>query len=434
MLNKSFLGNFTLILLLVVSKPLMGQVLDKVAAVVGDEIVLKSDVDNQALLFAYQNQMPQNDPRIWDQVFKAMINQKILLTKAKLDSIQINYEQVDQIVEERINFLKARLNTIESIEETFGKSIGRIRLDLREEIKSQRLVETLQQKKISKVTISNEEVVAFYNTYKDSLPSIPTEAEVAHIVVRPKVDSLAKHSALEQINTIKARLESGEDFEALAKELSQDPGSAYLGGDLGYVRRGEFVRRFEEVAFALKDGEVSGIVETEFGFHIIKLIARKGETIRVRHILIQFDKTKLNDQSAITTLNDAREKILNGEVSFESMARRISEDETSKNKGGYIVSPKTGLKRIALSEMLPELRTMIGDLKPGEISTPQKISIGDSYAYAIVKLNYLALEHQINLSQDYAKIRNIALKKKQAEVFEKWVKTLKEGIYIDVRI
>jgi peptidyl-prolyl cis-trans isomerase SurA len=434
MLKKISIAIFTLVMLSGSITPLSAKVIDKVVAVVGDEIILKSDVDNQALLFAYQNQMPQNDPQIWKQVFNAIINQKVLLTKAKLDSVQISLDQVDQLVEERVEFLKSRFQSEDEIVERFGKSIARIRVDLREEIKGQRLVESLQQSRIAKVTISNEEVVDFYNTYKDSLPVIPSEAEVAHIVIKPKVDSLAKISALNKIQAVKQRLESGEDFEMLAKELSQDPGSAKLGGDLGFVRRGEFVRRFEEVAFALKEGEVSGLVETEFGYHIIKLLERKGEAIRVQHILIQFDKTKLNDQAAIEALSKAREQILNGKVSFETKARQISEDESSREKGGYIVSPKTGLKRIALTEMLPELKTIVEKLEPGQISQPSKINLGNSYVYAIVKLNYLAPEHQINLKQDYAKIRNIALKKKQSDVFQDWVKRLKEDVYIDVRL
>lgn len=434
MLKSKIIASVVILQALLVSIQLNAKVLDKVVAVVGNEIILKSDVDNQAMLFAYQNQMPTDDPRIWKEVFNALIDQKVLLTKAKFDSVQINYDQVDQLLEERIQYLKSRFKSVGEIEETFGKSISRIRLDLQDQIKAQRMVEILQQQKISKINISNEEVVAFYNTYKDSLPVIPAEAEVAHIVIRPKVDSLSKQSAMNKILDIQNRLKNGEEFENLAKAFSEDPGSAPLGGDLGFVRRGEFVRRFEEVAFALKQDEVSGIVETEFGYHIIKMIARKGEAIRVRHILIQFDKTKLNDEEAIAELNDAREQILSGKVSFESMARKISEDESSKENGGYIVSPKSGLKRIALSEMLPELRLMIQDLKPGEISEPQKINLGNNYAYTIVKLNYLAPEHQINLKQDYAKIRNIALKKKQAEELEKWVKKLKEDIYIDIRV
>ncbi|ACF12782.1 SurA domain [Chloroherpeton thalassium ATCC 35110] len=439
MINKLGKIGFALLFMLALagsfSKPASAQeMLDGIVAVVGDEAILKSDVDNQAMLYAYQNQINLNTPGLWKEVFTALINQKILLMKAKLDSITVSSEEVDGLVEQRIAFLRERLRTDEAIVETFGKSIDMLRVDLREEIKSQRLVEELQRQHFSDLTVSNEEVVDFYNTYRDSLPEIPAEVEVAHIVIKPKTDSLSKQSALDAIQEVQKELQDGKDFAELARAESQDPGSARLGGDLGFVKRGEFVRRFEEVAFGLKENQISGIVETEFGYHIIQLLERKGEAIRVRHILKRFDKTKLNDAAAIDQLNEIRENVLSGKAEFSMMARQFSEDESSAELGGDIVSPQTNQKRIPLDGLLPAIRSIIETLRPGEISKPTRIQLGDEYAFSIVKLKYFAPKHRLNLEQDYARLRNMALQRQQAERYSSWVEELKKTIYWKVKI
>lgn len=410
------------------------QMVDGIVAVVGDEPVLKSDVDNQVMLYAYQNQLSPTTQGLWDQVFQAVINQKILLTKAKLDSIDVNADEIDNLVDQRIEYLKSRLRTDEAVIATFGKSLSLLKVDLRDEIKAQRMVEELQRKKFSGMTISNEEVRKFYETYQDSLPTIPAEIEVAHIVIRPKIDSLSKNSSLEKIKRIEAELKNGADFSELAMRYSEDPGSAKEGGDLGFVRRGEFVRRFEEAAFALKEGAISGIVETEFGYHIIKLLEKRGEAIHTQHILIRFDKEKLNDQAAIDKLNEIRQEIISGKSSFAAMARRYSEDDRTAERGGDITSPQTNQKRIPMDALLPELRSAIADLKPGEISLPRKITLGEDYAFAIMWLKYRAEEHRMNLEQDYQRIQALALQNLQSQRYAAWVEELKKEIYWKVKI
>lgn len=433
---KKFAIGFLLVLtaLSAGNKIASAQLVDGIVAVVGDEPVLKSDVDNQVMLYAYQSQLDPSTPGLWDKVFQAVINQKILLTKAKLDSVSVNADEVDGLVDQRIEYLKGRLRTEEAVAETFGKSIALLKVDLREEIKGQRMVEELQRKKFSGLTISNDEVRKFYNAYQDSLPMIPAEVEVAHIVMRPKVDSLGKVSALEKIKGIETQLKNGSDFADLARRYSEDPGSAKEGGDLGFVKRGEFVRRFEETAFALKEGSVSGIVETEFGYHIIKLLERRGEAVHTQHILIRFDKGKLNDQSAIDKLTQIREDIVSGKASFAAMARRYSEDERTAERGGDITSPQNNQKRIPMDALLPELRSIVENLKAGEISAPKKITIGEEYAYAIMWVKYRANEHRANLEQDYQRIQSMALQSSQSQRYAEWLEQLKKEIYWKVKI
>lgn len=425
-----------LIVLSKVPEPVQAQLIDGVVAVVGDEVILKSDVDSQVALYAYQNQIDPRTPGLWSRMLNAMIDQKILVAKAKLDSIQVNTSQLDALVTERINFIRQRLGSDEEIVRYFGKTLPQLRVDLREELKAQQMAAELQRKKFANLTVSNEDVVKFYETYKDSLPEVPAEVELAHILIRPKPDSLARLAALEKIKKIEQELRAGADFAELARRYSEDPGSARSGGDLGYVRRGEFVKRFEEVAFSLREGQISKIVETEFGFHIIQLLDRRGESVHTRHILIRFDQTRRDDRAAIARLDSLRAQILAGEISFGLAARLYSEDERTASQGGDITSPQTGSTRLPLDAIDAAFRDVIDSLKVGDISSPRRISIvgTNDYAYHIVMLKYKAPPHKMNLEMDYTRIKNFALQKLQAELYEKWIQQLRKEIYWQIKL
>ncbi|MFN3386344.1 MAG: peptidylprolyl isomerase [Candidatus Thermochlorobacter sp.] len=425
-----------LLLTLLLHSSVKAQLLDGVVAVVGDEVILKSDIDSQVVLYAYQNQIDPRTPGLWTKILQLTIDQKILVTKAKHDSIQVNTSQLDALVTERMSFIRQRLGSEEEVVKYFGKSISQLRADLREELKAQQMVAELQRKKFANVTISNEDVLKFYETYKDSLPNVPTEVELAHILIRPKADSLARLSALEKMKQIEAELRAGADFAELAKKYSEDPGSARSGGDLGYVKRGEFVKRFEEAAFALREGQISRIVETEFGFHLIQLLDRRGESIHTRHILLRFDQSKRNDKAAIERLNEIRSQILSGEISFGLAARLYSEDERTASQGGDIISPQTGSNRIPLEAIDASFREVVETLKPGEISEPRRINIvgTDDYAYHIVLLKFKSEPHKMNLASDYTRIKNFALQKRQAELYEEWLNQLRKEVYWKIKL
>ncbi|MCS6989528.1 MAG: peptidylprolyl isomerase [Chloroherpetonaceae bacterium] len=410
------------------------QLLDGVVAVVGDEVILKSEIDEQLKFYAYQNRIPPDDERLplmWRQILEEAINLKILFTKAKIDSVNVPSEEIDAQVERRMEFIRQRLGNDEAIGEYFGKSISQLRADMREEIRAGLMVEQLRRKKFGNLTVSNEEVARFYETYKDSLPEIPAEFEAAFIAIRPKVDSLAKKPAYEKILDIQRRLKEGADFAEMAKRYSED-GSAQNGGDLGFAKRGEFVKPFEEAAFSLREGQISKIVETIFGYHLIQLLEKRGESVRVRHILVKFDRSKLNDADAIAQLNAIRERVQTGKTSFGLEARLFSEDEESAQHGGDIISPQTGSNRVAFDEIKgdPELKRLLETMNVGEISEPQRYQIsGGEYAYRIVWLKYRAEAHKMNLKQDYARIRNLALQKRQSELYQAWLGELRKQVF-----
>lgn len=421
-------------LLLATALSARAQMLDGVVAVVGDEIILKSEIDEQLKFVAYQNRIPPDDerlPAMWRQILEEAINLKVLFTKAKIDSVNVPNEEVDAQVERRMDFIRQRLGNDDAISEYFGKSISQLRADMREEIRAGLMVEQLRRKKFGNLSISNEEVVRFYETYKDSLPEIPAEFEAAFIAIRPKVDSLAKKPAYEKILEIQRKLKEGADFAEMARLYSED-GSAAQGGDLGFAKRGEFVKPFEEAAFALREGQISKIVETIFGYHLIQLVERRGESIRARHILVKFDRSKLNDAEAIAQLNAIRERVQTGKSSFGLEARLFSEDEESAQNGGDIISPQTGSNRVAFDEIKgdPDLKRLLETMNVGEISSPQRYQIsGGEYAYRIVWLKYRADAHKMNLKQDYARIRNLALQKRQNELYQAWLAELRKQVF-----
>ncbi len=414
--------------------PTKAQVLDGVVAVVGDEIVLKSEIDEQLKFVAYQNRISPDDerlPMMWRQILEEAINLKVLFTKAKIDSISVPNDEVDAQVERRMEFIKQRIGSDEAITNYFGKSISQLRADMREEIRAALMVEQLRRKKFSGLSISNEEVIRFYEAYKDSLPELPAEFEAAFIAIRPKVDSLSKKISLEKILDIQRKLKEGADFAELAKAYSED-GSAQNGGDLGFAKRGEFVKPFEEAAFALREGQVSKIVETIFGYHLIQLLERRGESVHTRHILIKFDRSNLNADVAIAQLNAIRERVQTGKSSFGLEARLFSEDEESAQQGGDIISPQTSSNRIAFDEIKgdPDLKRLLETMNVGEISEPQRYQLsGGEYAYRIVWLKYRAAAHKMNLKQDYARVRNLALQKRQNELYQNWIADLRKQVY-----
>ncbi len=431
-----FHASGVLLLSLLLHAAAFAQLLDGVVAVVGDEVILKSDIDSQVAIYAYQNQIDPRTPGLWKRMLLLAIDQKILVTKAKLDSIQVNSSQLDALVAERISYIRQRLGSEEEVAKYFGKSISQLRADLREELKAQQMVAELQRKKFANITISNDDVLKFYAAYKDSLPSVPAEVEIAHILIRPKVDSLARLASLERMQKIEAELRAGADFAELARKYSEDPGSAKSGGDLGYVKRGEFVKRFEEAAFALREGQISKIVETEFGFHLIQLLDRRGESIHTRHILLRFDQTRRDDSAAIRRLNEIRSQILSGEMSFGLAARLYSEDERTASQGGDIISPQTGSNRIPLEALDASFREVIATLQPGEISEPRRINLAgtDDYAYHIVQLKFKSEPHKMNLESDYIRIKNFALQKRQAELYEEWLNQLRKEVYWKIKL
>jgi peptidyl-prolyl cis-trans isomerase SurA len=428
---------FWMLLIALTARTVSAQALaDGVVAVVGDEVLLKSDVDTQLQVYAYQNRVDPRTPGLWRQTLDAMINSKLILTRAKQDSLTVAQTEIEEKLTRQLKQLQQRIGgTEEDVAKYYNQPLPTFKVSLRTEIKNQSLIQQAQQKKMGTVTVSNEEVTNFYNAYKDSLPEVPAEVEISHIVAAPTVDSVAKMLAYVRIKAIQDSLKAGVNFSTLATKYSEDPGSAKAGGDLGFVKRGEFVKKFEEVAFGLKEKEVSDIVETVFGYHIIQLIAKKGEAINTRHILIRFDHTKFNETAAVKKLEGVRNRILSGELSFGAAARQFSEDETSAQQGGDIINQQVGTNRIAYDELDPQFKLEVDSLKVGDISLPTRIRLSNGdFAYHIVLLKYKRTAHKMNLTDDYTRIKDFVVQQRRGELFEKWMTELRNDIFWKVKI
>ncbi len=253
------------------------QVIDEVAAVVGNEIIMKSELDYQVKLTAAQQKINPSTPGLEQKVLDQMIDEKLAYAQALLDSITVSDDEVNQRIDYQINYFEQQYGSKEKVEQLYGMSIEKIRRTLEDPVRKQKVVQNLEQKKFGDVNASRREVQEFFNTYKDSIGVIPEKVQVAHIFMVPKATAAMKEQAKAKAEAILDSIKHGADFAEMAKKYSEDPGSAAEGGDLGWVGKGVFYPEFEAAAFALKPGELSGVVESPVGFHIIQMIERRGD-------------------------------------------------------------------------------------------------------------------------------------------------------------
>lgn len=412
-----------------------GKLLDQVVAVVGNQIVKQSDVKNQ--IKQIKNQLlEQGDTSEISpcEVLEDLIFEKLLLDQAQKDSIIVSESQVENELDRRIRFFVMQIGSEKKLEEYYGKSINEIKDEFRSAIKNQLLTQQMQQKISGNVSVTPAEVKAFYHRFpEDSLPFVNAEVEIGQIVVYPTISKEAKAEAKEKITTLRERILKGENFNTLAILYSEDPGSARKGGELGLVPRGTFVPEFEAAAYNLKPGEVSKIVETEFGYHILQLIERRGEQINVRHILIS---PKLDGSDLLKAKNriDSIYQILKADtITFAEAAMRYSDDDATKDNGGLMINPQTGTTRFEMNQIDPTLFFVIDKLKVGSFSEPQLFQTqGGKQAYRILYLKTRTEPHRANLKDDYQRIQEAALAFKQNEITRKWISKKLQNTYLRI--
>ena len=396
-------------------------VLDQIAAVVGNEIILKSEVDYQVQLAAYQNKLNPDDPALRKRILEAMVDDKLILTQAILDSVTVSDDDVNRQLDARIQNLIKQVGSQEKVEQIYGMSISKIRNEFKEDMRKQLIIDKEKENKFGDMKVSPLEVRNFYNEYKDSLQEVPEEVTLSHIFMVPKPSGKAREEAYAKAEALLDSLKHGADFAELAKKYSQDPGSASDGGDLGWAKRGQFVPEFEHAVYALKPGEISGIVETQFGFHIIQLLQRRGDLVHARHILITIPHLTSDDDSVITELDTLRERAMHG-VSFALLARTYSEDKDTRDLGG-------DLGTVSVDQLEPSFLKTVNELKVGEISKPVKVNVGKTYGYHIVYLRDRIPAHKVNLNEDYSRLEKMALSMKQNEAYTNWIEQLKKQVY-----
>ena len=399
------------------------KVLDRIVAIVGNEVILESDLNYQTYIFAIQNNLNPNDPNLKRYVLEEMINDKLILTRAIEDTNVVSDDEVDRQIEAQVQALVRQYGSERRLEEIYGMPLGRIKRELREDVKKRLMIEKLKQQKFGTLTVSGYEVEQFYNTYKDSLPEVPETVELYHIMMIPKPVDSVEQAIYQKAKSILDSIRAGGDFKYFAETYSDDKATAKDGGDLGWVRRGMFVKEFEEAVFRLQEGQISDVVRTQFGYHIIQLIERRGEQVHPRHILFKIPLTEESDKMVISKLEEIRYKIISKQGKFEEMAKKYSEDEQTRMQGGY-------LGMIPVKELEPELKEVVSSLSDGDISQPIKMKYGNSYAYHIVFLKRKIPAHRMDLKDDYMRIYQYALIEKQNREYQKWVDKLREEVYV----
>ena len=405
------------------------QIFDGVAAIVGDEVVLISDINALITSYAFQNKIdisrqPDLYQRLGNEFLDRLIDQKLILIKADEDTIEADDERVEQTLRQQIDYMVQQAGSEEKLEEYYSAPLFKIKNDLRKEIRNQIRIGTLREKKFLALKISRKEVETFYNAYRDSLPGMKPSVDISHILLQITPSEESVQEAFEKIKMIQDRLASGEDFAALARQFSEDPGSAANGGEIGFVSRGTLVKEFEETAFALEEGEISDIVQTQFGFHIIQLLERQGERINVRHILIQLRPKASDEQRVVEELQNIRETVLAGDSAFEDLALKYSDDPNVEKDRGHLGTFEEG------GFQIKEFETAIRNLNPGDISEPFKTEFG----YHIVRLNSRNEARQLTLENDWQQVEQWALQDKREKEFTNWMAELRQEIPVVVKV
>ena len=407
-------------------------VADRVVAVVGRDIILKSDIDSRVLMARMQYPALAKDNKLNRSILDGLIDQKLILAKAKIDSVTVDEPALESTTTDRFRQLSARFASKEDMESQLGKPAPAIREELRQDLRNQQLIETLRRKKSAGQTVSYDEVMAFYKANSQNIPEIPEGVAVSQIIKYPPISAESRSRALVMIKQVQKELQGGADFAELARKYSQDPGSAKSGGDLGYIQKGQLVPSFEDAAYALKEGAVSDVVETRYGFHLIQLLNKEPNELHARHILVGFDKSTSDYSGIIQQLKALRSDVLSGKATFAEMAKQHSDDPVSAKLGGSIGTSKQ--QHFTLINLRPQLQQVISTLKtPGQISEPVKIDPpqGESF-YAIFQLNDRVAAHSLDPVKDYSMLEEQALDNKNRKSFAAWIEKLRKEIYVRI--
>ena len=427
MRKKIFL--FILNLFLLISFPRGQEVLDRIVAVVGNQIILESELKAQLALYATQFGIDLKDEQKQKQteteLLEQMINDNLLLIQAQKDTtIEVTSKEVENAVKEQLEKVKSQFSS----EEAFGDQLkaeglteNELKKKYREQIKKQMLIDRLVSRKLFKVSVTTKEVKDFYQTYKDSIPDQPQSVKLSHVLleIRPSqgtLDSLKKKAEM-----VLDKAKEGEDFASLASKYSDDP-TGKGGGDLGFFKKGDMIEKFEKVAFALNPGEISDLVETQFGYHIIKVEEKKKDAVHARHILILTQSAR-KDTIRVEGLADTLyHRLLEG-ADFGELAKEYSSDEESRKMGGE-------LGWYPVDQMTPEFKGGVKDLKSGEISEPLQSQFG----IHILKVLDRKEQRKLTLEDDWDIIKDMARRTKTNQEVEKWVERMRQETYVEIRL
>ena len=410
-------------------------VIDEVIWVVGDEAILRSEVEEERLRAQYEGMPIPGDP--YCVIPEQLAIQKLYLHQAEIDSIEANESTVSHQVDARINFYLNQIGSKEKMEEYFRKTTTEIREELMTSVRNQMIIQQMQAKLTENVKPPPAEIRRFYESMpEDSLPMIPAQVEVQILSFEPKVPVEEIERVKSRLREFTERVNSGNaDFAMLARLYSEDTESAKHGGELGFVGRGQLVKEFAEVAFNLNDPRrVSRIVQTEYGYHIIQLIEKKGDRINCRHILMRPRISGDDKVKAISRLDSIADVVRSGKATFEQAVSYFSEDKNTALNAGLMMNEQTGASKFEYQDLPPEVAKQIYSMNIGEISKPFVMMdpMKNREVVAIVKLKTKVAAHKANLTDDYQVVRQLLVQKQSEELLKAWVQKKQQEIYVHI--
>lgn len=412
------------------------KIVDRILAQIGNNIILLSDIENQRIQALSQNMELNNDSECF--MLEEMLYQNLLVNQAKLDSVDISDGQVNSEMENRLRTIEAQIGGKQKLEEFYGKTYTQIKDEFREIIRDRLLAQEMERQITSEVLTTPRDVRRFYdNIPKDSLPFINEHIALQQILIYPKITQKEKTEAIDKMRTWREDVISGSrSFEALATVHSKDLGSARQGGKIS-ASRGMMVRPFEAAAFSLEVGEISDVVETQYGYHIIQLIDRKGDDYTVRHILTYPEVSRKSLMDAAALMDECYDRLTKGEISWDDAVKAYSEDEETKQNKGNIANPYTGEQYWDvqyINEIDPQIFGLTNSLKVGQFSQPAlyEDARNRKEGVRIVRLADRTAPHVANLKDDYSFIQRAAENKKKEDIIEKWVNDNLRNAYIRI--
>ncbi|WP_266204066.1 peptidylprolyl isomerase [Pontibacter kalidii] len=406
---------------------------DGIIAKVDNHVILRSDLEFGYLQYLAQSKQQPNEG-LKCQVFTSLLQDKLLLARAEIDSITVEDGMVASELNDRINYLASQVGGTERLEQYYNKSLRQLKDELRKTVREQLVMERMQREITSKVSVTPKEIKRYFNNIpKDSLPYFSTEVEIGQIVNIAEIGREQKQEARQKLEELRKRILAGEDFATLAKQYSQDPGSAQDGGTLGFFKKKELVPEYEAAALRLEPGGISNVIESQFGFHLIQLIERRGQEFNTRHILIKPATATVDIAAASAELDSIRTLIVNDSISFAKAAKEYSDDTNTKDNGGMLTSRATGTTYIPMDQVDPAIFFVIDTLEVGEISRPVAFTTPDGKdAVRILYLKSKTPPHLANLTDDYQKIANAALAERRSKAVNEWFKKNINTVYIEV--
>ena len=425
--------------LLLASVSVYGQnnVIDEVVWVVGDEAILKSDVESERLNAQYEGRKFDGDP--YCIIPEQLAVQKLFLHQAEIDSIEVSEQEVLSRLEQQTNWLIDQIGSKEKMEEYYNKTSTQIREMLRENIRNGMTVEKMQREIVGDIKIVPADVRRYFkNLPQDSIPYVPTQVEVQIVTLEPKIPQEEIERVKKALRDYTDQINKGEiAFSTLARLYSEDEGTRRRGGELGFMGRGQLVPEYANVAFNLQDpNKVSKIVESEFGFHIIQLIEKRGDRINTRHILLKPEVEEKDLEASLLRLDSIAKDIRNAKFSFDEAATFISQDKDTRNNHGLMANPNSGTARFEMQELAQvsqEVAKTVEGLNVGEISEPfTMINNKGKEICAIVKLKARIDGHKATITEDYQRLKSIVQSKLGEEKLQKWILDKQKSTYVRI--